>query len=156
MHEVFSGLILKTVVQTAQIWWAVSAAWRCQVAPVAWRFTGLHSFTISHGPLSLNCFWPPEAPEGPRWVIIVRAGNYGWLEELVTAVQQMHRAWRPVSLQLTLKLVKTLKDDFYCSFEYSSPTTQTLLFSLSKHLHPLSHCCTHLAYQLFNFSKNRF
>lgn len=47
----------------AQIWWAGLAAWRCQVTPVACRFTGLRSFTISHGPLSPNCSWPEGAPD---------------------------------------------------------------------------------------------
>lgn len=146
----------------AQICWAVLAAWRCRVTPVAWRFTGLHSFTISCGPLSLNCSRLPEAPEGkPRWVITVRAGNYCWLAEILTAVQRMHRGRRPVRPPADNKLVKTLKGDFNSGrcrvhFEYYSLTTQTWLFSWSKHLHPLSDCYSHLAYQLFNFSKNRF
>lgn len=74
----------------------------------------------------------------------------------------MHRGRRPARPPGDSKPVKALKGDFNNSgrcrvhFEYYSPTTQTWLFSWSKHLHPLSECYSHLAYQLFNFSKNRF
>lgn len=144
----------------AQIWWAV-AAWRCQVTPVAWRFTGPHSFTASW-PIVSQLFLATTSARGkPRQVITVRAEADCRLGETPTAVQRTHRGRRPVSLQLTLKPWRHWKAIYAgvhtgCSFEYSSPTTQTLLFSLGKHLHPLSDCCIHLAYQLFNFSKNRF
>lgn len=78
-----------------------------------------------------------------------------------------------MSVQLTWKLPfvnvsdgfqRWLKEGEYLGssfFEYFNSTAQTLLFSLSKHLHPafsfpLSNSRTRPMYQLFNFSNNSF
>lgn len=143
---VSSGLILESSSSNmAQICRAVLAARRCRVTPVARRCTGLRSFTISCGPLSLNCSRPPEAPEGkPRWVIAVGAGNYCCLAEISTAVQRnASSAGGRWGLPADDEPVQTLKGHFNSGrcrvrIEYYSPTTQTWLFSWSKHLHPPS------------------